>query len=90
MANIKSAKKRVKQAIKHRAHNMALRSRMRTAVKNVRKAVDAKDVESAKSTFRTAVSVLDNTADKNLIHKNKAARLKSRLNKLVKELVTAA
>lgn len=89
MANIKSAKKRARQADKHRSHNVALRSRMRTAVKTVRKALDAKDIELAKTTFASTVAILDNSADKYLIHKNKAARLKSRLNKQLKELVLA-
>lgn len=89
MANIKSAKKRAKQAVKRRAHNMSLRSRMRTAVKNVRKALDAKDLTSAQATFKVAISVLDNSAQKNIIHKNKAARLKSRLNKHIKALAAA-
>ncbi len=86
MANIASARKRARQNIKRRAHNMALRSRMRTYVKKVRRAIEAGDKEAAQAAYRKAVSVLDSTADKGLIHKNKAARHKSRLNAQIKAL----
>ncbi|MEJ2060216.1 MAG: 30S ribosomal protein S20 [Gammaproteobacteria bacterium] len=86
MANIASAKKRARQAVAHRAHNVALRSRYRTAVKNVLKAVQDGDKAAAADAYRSAVSIIDNTADKGMIHKNKAARHKSRLNAQIKAM----
>jgi len=86
LANIASARKRARQNIKRRAHNMALRSRMRTYVKKVRRAIEAGDKEAAQAAYREAVSVLDSTANKGLIHKNKAARHKSRLNAQIKAM----
>ena len=86
MANIKSAKKRARQAIVRRSHNVSIRSSMRTTVKNVLKAVEAGDKEGATKAYASAVSSLDSSAAKGLIHANKAARQKSRLNKKVKAL----
>ena len=86
MANSNQARKRARQAVKNREHNMGLRSRMRTAVKKVFAAVEAGDKEAATAPFKSAESVIDNTANKGLIHKNKAARDKSRLNARVKAL----
>ncbi len=86
MPNIKSAKKRVVIAEKARQHNVAARSKMRTLVKNVQKIVAAGDKEAAKAAFIKAESVLDRSACKGLIHKNKAARAKSKLSALVKAM----
>lgn len=86
MANIKSAKKRARNAIKNRAHNMSMRSMMRTTVKKVLHAVEAADKTAAVEAFKNAEKVLDRYADKGLIHKNKAARHKSRLNAKVKAI----
>ncbi len=86
MANIKSARKRAKQAEKTRKHNMGLRSRMRTQIKNVLKAVDAGDKDAAQSAYKAAVPVIDSMVNKGIVTKNKAARHKSRLNKMVKAL----
>ena len=86
MANIKSARKRAKQAEKTRKHNMGLRSRMRTQIKNVLKAVDAGDKEAAQTAYKAAVPVIDSMVNKGIVTKNKAARHKSRLNKMVKAL----
>ena len=86
MANIASAKKKARQAVKHRAHNTALRSMLRTAVKDVVKAVDAKDKAKAEAAFKAMVPVLDRHATKGLIHKNKAARHKSHLSKRIAAL----
>ncbi len=80
MANIKSAKKRARQNVKARSHNVALRSRGRTAMKNVLKAIKAGDKEAAAATFRQAVPEIDRMAGKGLIPKNRAAHYKSRLN----------
>jgi small subunit ribosomal protein S20 len=86
MANIQSAKKRARQNVKRRAHNVALRSRMRTAVKKVLKAVQAGDKEAAQQSFRTAVPEIDKMVNKGLIQKNRAAKYKSRLNDRVRAL----
>ena len=63
---------------------------VRTYIKNVVKAVEAKDLEKAQAAYKLAVPVIDRMADKGIIHKNKAARNKSRLNKRVKALGEAA
>ena len=90
MANSPQARKRVRQATRRREHNASLRSRMRTGVKRVVRALAANDAEAAGEAFRKAESLLDSTADKGLIHKNKAARHKSRLNARLKALATEA
>src|SRR5690606_27031255 len=90
VANTPSAKKRAKQAEKRRSHNASLRSMVRTYIKNVVKAIDAKDLEKAQTAYTLAVPVIDRMADKGIIHKNKAARHKSRLNGHIKALATAA
>ena len=80
MANIQSAKKRARQSVKRRAHNVAMRSRMRTAVKKVLKAVQSGNKEAAQASFREAVPQIDKLVGKGLIQKNRAAKYKSRLN----------
>lgn len=85
MANIKSAQKRAKQAVASRLHNMQLRARLRTYIKKVIKAADSgEDQQEIASLYQKAVSVIDSSANKKLIHRNKAARHKSRLNKLIR------
>ncbi len=79
MANTKSAEKAARQAEKHRARNITLRSRMRTAVRNVMAAIAAGNQESAVATYRQALPVIDSLVSKQIIHRNKAARHKSRL-----------
>ncbi len=86
MANIKSAQKRARQAIGRRARNMAHRSRMRTSIKKVLKAVAAGDKEGAQAAYQAAVPEIDRLAGKGLIHRNKAARHKSRLAARIKAL----
>ncbi|KAA1187951.1 30S ribosomal protein S20 [Pseudohalioglobus sediminis] len=86
MANSPQAKKRARQAEKRRTHNASLRSLVRTNIKKVLAAVDAGDSEQAKAAYSAAVPVIDRMADKGIIHKNKAARHKSRLNAQVKAL----
>jgi small subunit ribosomal protein S20 len=86
LANIASAKKRAIQSEKHRLHNASLRSRLRTFIKKVILAVDAGNLEEAQAAFRAAVPIIDSSVNKGLIHKNKAARSKSRLNARVKAL----
>ena len=90
MANTPSAKKRAKQAEKRRSHNASQRSMVRTYIKNVIKAIDAKDAALAATAYTLAVPVIDRMADKGIIHKNKAARHKSRLNGHIKAMATAA
>ncbi|CAL1240534.1 30S ribosomal protein S20 [Candidatus Methylocalor cossyra] len=86
MANIASAKKRAIQSEKRRARNAALRSRLRTFIKKVLLAVESGNLEEAQKAYRAAVPIIDSSVNKGLIHKNKAARSKSRLNARVKAL----
>jgi small subunit ribosomal protein S20 len=79
VANTKSAEKAARQAEKHRARNVALRSRMRTAVRNVTTAISGGNKEAAKTSYIQAVPVIDSLVGKQIIHRNKAARHKSRL-----------
>ena len=89
MANSPSARKRARQAENRRQHNASLGSMVRTSIKKVVKAIDAKDIDAAKVAYTAAVPVIDRMADKGIIHKNKAARHKSRLNAQIKALVVA-
>ena len=89
MANSAQARKRTRQAERRRAHNASLRSRMRTSVKRVVRALNAGDAEAASTALERAGPVLDGAASKGLIHKNKAARHKSRLNARLKAMRTA-
>jgi small subunit ribosomal protein S20 len=86
MANSMQARKRARQSVKRNAHNSSQRSAFRTAIKSARRAIDAGDKEAATAVFRNTVSVLDRIADKKRIHKNKAARHKSRLAAALKAL----
>lgn len=90
MANIKSAKKRARQAEKNRQHNASLRSMLRTYIKKVLAAIQAGNKELANTSMRAAQPVIDRMANKGLIHKNKAARHKSRLVARIKKLSVAA
>ena len=83
---IASGRKRVRQDVKLNAANTALRSKFRTVVKNVQKAVASGDKAKASDLFKSAQSVIDSVADKGIFHKNKAARHKSRLAAKVKAL----
>lgn len=86
MANIKSAIKRARQNVKIRKHNASARSMFRTYVKNVLKAVETGTKEEANAAYAKAQPVIDKAAGKGLIHKNKAARIKSRLVARVKAM----
>ena len=86
MANIKSARKRARQAEKTRLHNMGLRSKMRTQIKDVIKAVEKGDQKAASAAYSAAVPIIDSMVNKGIVNKNKAARHKSRLNKMIKAL----
>ncbi len=86
MANIASAKKAARQAVKRRASNTSQRSALRTAIKDVRKAITAGDKPAALAIFQRSVSTIDTIADKDILHKNTAARYKSRLSAAVKAM----
>ena len=86
MANTAQARKRARQSVKVNAHNASLRSTLRTAIKKVVKAIEAGDKAAAMATYQENVSVIDRIADKKIIHKNKAARHKSRLTAAIKAL----
>lgn len=86
MANSKSAKKRAVQSEKRRQHNASRRSMMRTLLKKVMGAIEAGDKETATKEFATATPIFNRYASKGLIHKNKAARSKSRINAAIKAL----
>ncbi len=84
MPNTASAKKALRQNIKRRLHNRSRISALRTAVKKVRKLIAAGETAAAQEAFRYACKRLDQAAAKHLIHRNTAARTKSRLSKLLK------
>lgn len=86
MPNIKSAIKRVKTSDESRAHNATVKSTMRTSVRNVEAALANNEVDAAKEALLTASKKLDKAASKGLIHKNAAARKKSRLTKKLNSL----
>jgi small subunit ribosomal protein S20 len=86
LANIKSAKKRAIQSEKRRQHNASRRSMTRTCIKKVIAAIEAGNKEAAQAAYTAAVPVLDKMATKGLIHQNKAARHKSRLNAQIKAI----
>ena len=86
MANIASARKRARQAIKNRLHNASQRSHLRTNIKAVVKSIDAGDKSAAEAAYKMAVPVIDSAVSKKLIHANKAARHKSRLNARIKAM----
>ncbi len=86
MANSAQARKRARQNDTRREQNTGRRSMMRTQIKKVLKAIEAKDQEGAKTTYRDAVSIIDRSAKAGLIHKNAAARYKSRLNTRIRAI----
>jgi small subunit ribosomal protein S20 len=86
LANIASARKRARQAEHQRRHNQARRSMMRGKLKQVTAAVAKGDRAAAEAAYAAAVPVLDRMATRGVIHKNKAARHKSRLAHQIKQL----
>ncbi|MCP3851646.1 MAG: 30S ribosomal protein S20 [Gammaproteobacteria bacterium] len=86
MANSPQAKKRARQAVKRRTRNVAKRSEFRTVLKNTTYAVEAGEKDAAATALKKAIPVIDAMVSKGLIHKNKAARHKSRLTAKVKAL----
>jgi len=86
MANIKSARKRARQAIHRRDHNMALRTRVRSAIKDVKKAIAAGNKDQAAKELRDAQGVIDRVVAKGILHRNAGDRHKSRLAQALKGL----
>jgi len=86
MANTDSARKRSRQAEKQRRHNSGLRSTLRSALRDVNKAIVAGDKDVAKQALNRSSGIVDRIADKKIIHKNKAARHKSRLAAAIKAM----
>lgn len=86
MANSKQAAKRARQNDKRRQHNMAMRSKVRTYIKKVIAAVEAGDKDGASSAFKAAQPLIDSMVNKGILHKNKAARHKSRLIRSIQAL----
>jgi len=86
LANSAQARKRARQAEVRRQHNASRRSMFRTYVKKVLKMIAAGDKEAASAAYKEAVPVIDDAAQEGLIHKNKAARHKSRLNAHIKAM----
>lgn len=86
MANSAQARKRARQAEVRRQNNAGRRSMMRTELKKVDAAIEAGDKTAAEGAYKSAVPLLDRLANKGLIHKNKAARHKSRLNARIRAL----
>ena len=86
MANSAQARKRARQAVKQGQHNASLRSELRTAIKKVAKAIETGDKAAAQAVFQESTSVVDSIADKKIVHKNKAARHKSRLSAAIKAM----
>ena len=86
MANSAGSRKRARQAVGRRAHNASLRSMVRTYIKKVRTAIDAKNYDEAQAALVVAAPYVDKMVSKGIINKNKAARIKSRLNTSVKAL----
>lgn len=86
MANNPSSKKRARQVVKRRSHNMSLRSMVRTSIKKVKAQIEANDYEAASNAFKVAAPYIDAMVNKGIFTKNKAARTKSRLNTQIKVL----
>ena len=86
MANTPQARKRVRQAEKRRQHNASFRSMMRTYVKKVIRAIQSGDKAAAEAAYKEAVPFIDRVAGKGLVHANKAARHKSRLNQHIRNM----
>ncbi len=86
MANSLSARKRVRQSEKSRLLNASQRSRVRTSIKKVLAAIEAGDKNAAEAAYKAAVPAIDRSVSKGLMHRNKAARHKSRLNQHIRAL----
>ncbi len=89
MPNIESAKKRLRQSLQRRARNRSAKSTMKTAIKRLHTMVAAKEFDAARIQFNSLCKLLDQTAAKGVIHVNKAARTKSRLNHFIRQASVA-
>ncbi len=89
MANTAQARKRARQAEATHQRNASLKSALRTAVKKVKKAVAAGDKAAAMKQYQESQTVIDQVADKKVVHKNLAARTKSRLSQAIKGMAAA-
>jgi small subunit ribosomal protein S20 len=90
VANTKSAEKAARQAQKHRIRNIALRSRMRSALRKVLAAIATGNQESARTSYAEAVPAIDTLVTKKIVHRNKAARHKSRLAARIRQMQVKA
>ncbi len=86
MANSASSKKRARQADIHHTRNVGVRSMMRTYIKKVYYAIESGDKAGAEAAYKEATPVIDRVAGKGLIHANKAARTKSRMNNNIRSM----
>ncbi len=90
MARSPQSRKRARQNTKRRARNMSHRAAVRTYIKKFYKSLETKNLETAREAYRVACTKIDRSAQKGLQHKNKAARLKSRMNARLKKLAESA
>lgn len=88
MANSPQARKRAQQSKKSRIHNASLRSHLRTHLKRVIKAIETENQADAQQSYKDAVPVIDGMVNKGMIHRNKAARHKSRLNAHIRAIAS--
>ena len=86
MANTKQAAKRARKSVKQRGHNVSMRSELRTAIKKIHTAIGTGDAKAAQDAYKAEQGAIDSLARKGVIHKNKAARHKSRLAARIKAL----
>ena len=86
MANTPSAEKAARQAVKHRTRNVALRSRMRSAIRSVTAAIEGGKKDVALNSYKEAMPIIDALVNKQIVHRNKAARHKSRLAARIREM----
>ncbi len=86
MANTKQAAKRARKSLKQRSHNMSMRSEIRTAIKKIHTAIGTGDAAAAVAAYKDEQATIDSLARKGVIHRNKAARHKSRLAARIKAL----
>jgi len=86
LANSLSARKRARQAEKHRLHNASQRSHVRTSIKKVLAAIESGDKAAAEAAYKAAVPAIDRSVSRGLMHRNKAARHKSRLHRHIQAL----
>jgi len=84
-----SVLKRIRQEERKRKHNLSIKTKLKSLIKNVSLAIASKDKEKAREALRIASSALDKAALKNVIHRNKASRLKARLSRKVHALLSA-